>query len=375
MRILHTNFHRGWGGQSNRILTECRGLVGLGHAVTLAVPEGSVLAERARGTGIEVFTGAQFVRGFRPLKIARDVRALRRLLRDGRFDIIHTHGSQDSWCITFALAGFSPRPVVLRTKHNVFPIRDHLLNRRLYGRWTDGIVCISEAIVEYCAAKPYLRRENLSLVHSAVDADRFALPRDRSFLEEFGLRDRYVAAVTGRLREEKGHRHLIEALPRVVRETPDFALLIVGSGSLEDELKASVRALNLERHVVFTGFRTDIPRVLAAVDLFIMPSISEGLGTAILEAGAAGLPIVSTRIGGIPDIIRDGESGLLVPAGDPVALGEAILRMARDRAFAARCADAVRRHVHENFSEDALVAKTEAAYRMWLDRKAKRAGY
>lgn len=369
MKILHTNFHRGWGGQSNRILTECRGLVELGHEVTLAVPEGSALAQRAAGTGIRVFTGAQFTRGFRPIKVSRDVRKLRALLRREKFDVIHTHGSQDSWAVTFALADFRPRPVVLRTRHNVFPIRDHFLNRKLYGSWTDGLVCISEAIVEYCAAKPYLRRENLTLIHSAVDAARFDGPKDRAPLGTFGVGDRRVAIVTGRLRGEKGHVHLIDAMPRIVGECPDFLLLIVGSGSLEDELKRRVRDRGVESNVVFTGFRTDVPALLAAADLFIMPSISEGLGTAILEAGAAGLPIVSTRVGGIPDIVKDGESGLLVPPGDAAALADAVIRMNRDPDFAASCGRAARRHVHENFSEEALVRKTEAAYRMWLERK------
>lgn len=369
MKILHTNFHRGWGGQSNRILTECRGLMERSHEVTLAVPEGSELARRAAETGLRVFTGAQFTRGFRPLKVARDVRALRKLLRQGRFDIIHTHGSQDAWAVTFALFRLHPRPVVLRTKHNVFPIRDHWLNRRLYGTWTDGLICISEAIVEYCAAKPYLRRENLTLIHSAVDAARFDLPKDRVPLDEFGVRDRRVGIVTGRLREEKGHAYLIDAMPRIVRECPDFVLLIVGSGSLEDDLKRRARDRGVEASVIFTGFRTDIPRLLAAVDLFIMPSVSEGLGTAILEAGAAGLPIVSTRVGGIPDIVKEGESGLLVPPGDPESLADAVVRMNRDPVFAEACGRAARRHVHENFSEESLVRKTEAAYAMWLERK------
>jgi glycosyltransferase involved in cell wall biosynthesis len=372
MRILHTNFHHGWGGQSNRILTECRGLAQQGHTVTLAVPEGSALAERAQGIGVRIFTKAQFPRGFRPTKIARDVRALRALLREGRFDIIHMHGSQDSWTMIFTLAGYRPRPVVLRTKHNMFPIRDHFLNRRLYGRWTDGIVCLSGAIVDYCETKPYLRPENIALIHSAVDPDRFSLERDRSLLEEFGIRDRFVAGVTGRLREEKGHRHLIAAMPAIVKAIPEFTLLVVGSGSLEHELRQQAAALGMREHVVFTGFRKDIARILAAIDVFVMPSLSEGLGTAILEAGAAGLPIVATRVGGIPDIVEDGETGLLVPAGEPGALAEAVIRMARDPDLAARCGAAAAEHVRAKFSEERLVERTEALYEMWLERKRAR---
>lgn len=369
LRILHTNFHRGWGGQSNRILTVCRGLAGRGHSVTLAVPEGSVLAERARAAGVEVFDRVRFARGFRPASVLHDRTALRELLTDRRFDIIHTHGSQDSWAVALALAGFHPRPIVLRTRHNVFPIQDHLLNRRLYGRWTDGIVCISEAVLEQCAAKPYLKRENLHLIHSAVPVERFASAKDRSLRGELGIDDRFVAGITGRLREEKGHRFLIQALPAVIAEAPDFLLLIVGSGSLESELKRLVASLQLERHVLFAGFREDIPRVLAAVDLFVMPSISEGLGTAILEAGASGLPIIASNVGGIPDILGPSERGLLVAPGDPDEIARGILALYRDRARARALGAAAAAFVAGNFSEEALVAKNEELYKLWIDRK------
>ncbi len=219
-----------------------------------------------------------------------------------------------------------------------------------------------------------MRRENLDLAHSAVNAERFRLPRDRSVLREFGLAGRYVAGIVGRLRPEKGHRHLFEALPKVIQAKPDFALLAVGSGSLEGELMALAGRLGLERHVRFAGFRTDVPRILNALDLFVMPSISEGLGTAALEAGAAGLPIVASREGGITDIITDGEHGLLAPPGDAPALAEAIVRMTLDRDLAARCAHAVRQRVCAEFSEEALVEKNDAIYRAWFERRALIAG-
>ncbi|MCX7011754.1 MAG: glycosyltransferase family 4 protein [Candidatus Sumerlaeota bacterium] len=369
MRILHTNFHRGWGGQSNRILIVCRGLAAKGHDVALAVPRGSVLAERARAAGIGVFDDVRFARGLRLRSLIHDIRALRALAAERRFDIVHTHGSQDSWAAALALRTMTPRPIVLRTKHNIFPIRDHGFNRWLYGRATDGIVCISRAILEYCAAKPYLRRENLALIHSAVDFERYGATQDRSLRQELGVGDRFVAGIVGRLREEKGHRYLFDALPEVVRQAPDFTLLVVGSGSLEDEFRKQVQALGVERHVVFAGFREDVPRVLAALDLFVAPSISEGLGTAILEAAAAGLPIVATNVGGIPDTVRDGETGLLVPPADPAALAQALLRMYRDRPLAQRLGAAAAAHVRAEFSESTLVDKNDALYRQWLKRR------
>ncbi|MFH0794035.1 MAG: glycosyltransferase family 4 protein [bacterium] len=367
MKILHTNFHSGWGGQSNHILILCRGLAARGHEVVMAVPEGSELARRGGKAGLDVFTGVRFERGLRSLW--SDARAMRRLAKARRFDVIHTHGSQDSWATAAALAGLAPRPLVMRTRHNIFPIRDHWANRWLWGRFTDSIACISNAILEDCAAKPYLSRERLALIPSAVDADYYAGGQGARVQAELGLEGRYVAGITGRLREEKGHRYLLEALPQVAAVAPDFILLVVGAGSLEDALRAQARELGVANRVIFTGFRADIADVLAALDLFIMPSVSEGLGTAVIEAAAAGLPIIASDVGGIPDIITHGIEGWLIAPTQSSALAEAILRFYHDRALARRCAEAAASKARKRFSITALVSGTEALYTGRLKRR------
>ena len=367
MRILHTNYHHGWGGQSNHILILCRGLAARGHEVILAVPEDSELARRSREAGLEVFSKVRFARGSRSLW--SDRQALCRLLRARSMDIVHTHGSQDSWAMAAALVGRADRPVVLRTRHNIFPVRDHWPNRWLWGRFTDSIACISEAIIEDFAAKPWMTRERLALIPSAVDADYYASGQGEHVRAQLGLDGRFVAGITGRLREEKGHRYLIEALPAVAAAAPDFRLLVVGAGSLEDALRARVHELAMDDFVVFTGFRTDVPDVLASLDLFLMPSISEGLGTAVIEAAAAGLPIVASNVGGLPDAIEHGIEGWLVPPAQPAALADAILRFYHNPVLAKRCAQAAAAKVRERFSIDALVGGTEALYTARLAKR------
>ncbi len=334
--------------------------------MTLAVPAGSVLAERARGAGVEVIDAVRFDRGFRPARGFADARMLRRLVGQRRFDVVHTHGSQDSWATAAALLGLKPRPLVVRTRHNLFPIRDHIFNRWLYGRATDAVICISRAIQDQCAAKPYFPPERLFLVHSAVDAGPLTDAQGTPLREELGLGESLLIGVTGRLRPEKGHRFLIEAFARVGPTLPEARLLVVGDGSLAGELKALAEKLGLGERVVFTGFRRDIPRVLAALDLFVLPSISEGLGTAVLEAAAAGVPVIASDVGGVPDILGRQERGRLVPPGDAAALAEAILQWAADRAGARRRAEAAAAFVREHFSERALVEGTEAVYRRLL---------
>jgi len=368
MRILHTNFLHGWGGQSNRILTVCRGLVERGHAVTIAAPDAGELVRRAREAGLATDGSMRFRRGLRPVSLLRDVLRMRRLLAGGAFDVIHTHGSQDSWIV--ALADLRRRVPVVRTKHNVFPIRDHFGNRWLYGRVFDRIICISQAIVEQCAQKPYIDRERLALIHSAADLDRFAAPDPAgvsAWREQWGAH-RPVLAMVGRLREEKGHRVLFEAVARLRGDYPRILLAVAGDGSLREDLQTRVTALGMADCVRFLGFRTDVPELLAAADLFALPSLSEGLGTAVIEAAAAAKPTVATFTGGIPDIIRDGETGRLVEPGNVDALTRALADVLADPAAAQCMGKAAQRFVREHFTTAALVEKTEAVYVEMLRR-------
>jgi len=369
MKILHTNFLHGWGGQSNRILNVCRGLAERGHEAVIAAPEDSELVRRGRALGLATDGAMTFRRGLRPLALIRDIRHMRRLLAEGRFDIVHTHGSQDSWVV--ALANRPKRIPIVRTKHNIFPISDHAANRWLYGRVFDRIVCISEAIVAQCATKPYISREHLALIHSAVELHRYAQPDPAGVA---ALRAQWsgrhpIVVIVGRLREEKGHRFLLEAMVQLRRDFPAILLVVAGDGSLRAEFEQRVAALGIGDAVRFLGFRTDIPELLAAADLFVMPSRAEGLGTAAIEASAAARPIVASRVGGITDIVRDGETGRLVNSGDAADLARAMKEVLTDRELAERLAQTARRHAFENFTIEALIDKNIAVYAQLLDSK------
>jgi len=368
MKILHTNFHKGWGGQSNRILAVCRHLQKR-HDVTIAAPSQSELINRAREHGIKTFDNVRFRRGFRPASIWRDIKAIRNLIRKEKYDIVHTHGSQDSWAAALARHWLKNRPVMLRTKHNIFPIRDHLANRWLYTAATDELVCISHAILEYCAQKPYLKESRLHLIHSAVNTLKYGNGKKGKLKKELGLEGRYIAGIMGRLRPEKGHRLLFDALFEIKEKIPDLNLLVVGTGSLYQELKEYSGSLKMEDRIIFLGFREDIPDVLASLDLFIMPSLSEGLGTAALEAAAAGLPIIASKVGGLPDIVENGKTGILVPPGSSRALAESIKTLYKHRKLARAYALSAREYVQNNFTEEILGEKTEALYQKILARQ------
>jgi len=367
MRILHTNFLHGWGGQSNRILNVCQGLAARGHDVLIVAPADSELVRRAQAAGLATDGRIGFERGFHPLALLRNVSRMRRLLARGRFDVVHTHGSQDSWVV--ALANLPKRLPVVRTKHNIFPISDNVANRWLYRRAFDRIVCISEAIVEQCAAKPYIGSRRLTLIHSAVDLRRFAYPNmdAAQTMREQWKAHQPIVAIVGRLREEKGHRFLFEAVARLRHQYPSILLAVAGDGSLRQELEQLAVALGIADHVQFLGFRTDVPEILAAADLFVMPSLSEGLGTAAIEASAAGRPIIASRIGGISDVIRDGRTGWLVEAGDVAELVRAVADVMSNPGLARRMAQAARRYAFQHFTLEALVEKNLALYSKILE--------
>ena len=160
----------------------------------------------------------------------------------------------------------------------------------------------------------------------------------------------------------KGQRHFVAAARKVIRELPDTRFVIVGEGELREALEKQVKDLALERHVFLAGFRPDALGLMKSFDVFAMSSVTEGLGSAILEAMTSRRPVVATRAGGIPEVIVDGESGLLVPPHDDDALAAAILRVLRDRELAARLADGGRRRVEAEFSVERLVAGTLAVY-------------
>ena len=160
----------------------------------------------------------------------------------------------------------------------------------------------------------------------------------------------------------KGQRYLVDAAARVVQAVPGARFLVVGGGELETRLRRQLKRLALETHVILTGFRPDVLSLHKSFDLFVMSSVTEGLGTSVLDAMACGRPVVGTRAGGIPESVADGETGLLVPVRDAPALGEAIVRLLRDPSLGRAFGDAGRERVRDRFSAERMVDETVAAY-------------
>ena len=165
----------------------------------------------------------------------------------------------------------------------------------------------------------------------------------------------HVIGAVGSLYPVKGHIHLIKALPEILRACPKTLLLLVGQGELEQVLKAEVVKRNLDAHVRFLGFRSDVPALLSLLDVFVLPSLSEGLSMALLEAMAAGKPVVATKVGGNSELVLDGDTGFLIDSESPESISDRVVEVLRDKVRAMGMGDRGRCRVQDKFSFRAMV--------------------
>ncbi|MHB8460883.1 MAG: glycosyltransferase [Candidatus Limnocylindrales bacterium] len=289
-------------------------------------------------------------------------------LAEIRPDVVHNHmfraevlGTRASLALERSVG---LRPYVVSTVHSsrVRSIEDRELLRALTPSM-DRLIAVSRAIVAKIADERGCATP-VSLVYNGVDLDRYDHQEACCTLpEEYGMEPgAQVVGVVARLEPEKGHPTLLEAWPSVLRSCPDAYLLVVGEGSRREALKAQVRELRIAHRVVFTGRRDDIPAVTAALDVAVLPSYREAQGLTILEAMALSRPVVASNVGGIPEMVEDGVTGLLVPPRDAGALAAAIVRLLRDHPLADTLARAGHDLVHDRFCIQLMVNATESIY-------------
>jgi glycosyltransferase involved in cell wall biosynthesis len=289
-----------------------------------------------------------------PRALVASVRALAPLLREHRPDIVHAHNPAAAVVAAFA----RPRETaIVMTYHGVAPSQLRLAARPL-ALAADIVVGIGPAASEEIARAGF-PRARLRTVNNAVDAS-VSRPRDE-IRSELGLADDdEVVTMVGRYAEEKNHALLLDAFAQLDR--PRLRGVLVGVGPLEAELRQRVRELGLDDRVLLTGARADAIDVVAASDVLALTSRREGLGLTLIEALSVGTPVVATAVGGIIDVVGDGEAGLLVPSGDVAALRDAIERLLDDAELRNRLVANGRRRVAEAFTVEDMVAGYLDAY-------------
>ncbi len=360
---LHIDTARTWRGGQNQVLLTVQGLGELGHrAVLVAHPAGELQA-RAR-EGLELVPLAP--RSEMDLRAAWQlVRAMRRL----RPAIVHAHDPHAVALAALALSmgGFDPRPPLVASRRVDFHLRDNAFSRWKY-RQVDRFICASH-LVARLLVQDGIDPARVVTVHEGIDLAKVDAASPANLHQDLWLP--HQAPIVGNvaaLVPHKGQRHLVDAAARVVQKVPDARFVICGEGELRGALAHQIRQRHLERHVLLAGFRQDVLSVHKAFDLFVMSSVTEGLGTSILDAMACGKAVVATAAGGIPEVVVDDVTGLLVPPRDDVAMAEAIVRLLREPNRRARLGAAGRRRVEEAFSADRMVRETLAVYEDLLRR-------
>jgi glycosyltransferase involved in cell wall biosynthesis len=361
VNVLQTESALELGGEEFRVLAEVEGLVQRGHRVILALRPNSQLQGLASAQGVPVET-VMMEKWLYPIAILFLVRLISRYT----IDIVHTHGSRDSWIAAIAGRLSRRKPVIIRTRHKSVPIADNFLNRVLYTQLTDRIITTGERVRQDLIQRNRFDGSRIVSIPTGVDLGLFRpRPDDGAFRAELGIAPQeFLVGMVSFLRDYKGYRYYIEAARLVLEREAMVRFLIVGDGPEQEALRAQIDQLGLTDRVIMTGHREDIPNILSALDLFVLTSIdAEGLPQVITQALAMEKPVVASNVGAVSEVVMHGQTGLLVPPRDPDAMAEQILLLMKDRDLGRRLAYNGRRLVEERYSLATMLDRVEALYK------------
>jgi len=365
MNIVLMANHFNTGGITSYLLNLSRGLALEGHQVWIASGGGNCTALLKDSMVKHVRLDIRVKSEVHP-KMWLALPGLTGLVRRENIDIMHANTR-----VTQVMAAIASRRTgvpFVSTAHGFFKPR---LFRRMFPCWGQGVIAISRGVCEHLINDFHLLTSQVHLIANGIDISQFIV------LDEEGRRSRRrkwkveggpVVGIIARLSSVKGIDTLIKAFPAVMAQFPQARLWIVGEGPEEKYLRALVKHRHLASAVRFEAAVNHTADILPAFDVFVMPSLQEGLGLSVIEAQAAGVPVVASNVGGLPDLIEDGKTGLLVPAGDKDALAKNIIALLKEPQQAQAMAAAARRQAEEDFSMEQMVKETIVFYEQYTRR-------
>lgn len=311
-----------------------------------------------------------------------DIAALWRLyfiFRQRRFDVVHTHTAK-AGALGRIAAALVKTPAIVHTPHghNLYgyfnPRVSAVIARieKFLSRFTDELIALTELERSDYVASGVAGAEKISVIYQGLELEKFTRDWKGAFNVKSSLKIRpeeRVVGMVGRLEPVKGSLFFIEAAALIVKRCPDVRFLIIGEGSLRSSMEQRVKELGINANVIFTGWREDIPDILSLMDVMVLPSLNEAVGIALIEAQAEGVPVVASRIGGIPDVVKDHKTGILVPPSDAPAIAEAVISLLDDKPRRAAMGEAGRVWVRDRFRAEDMAEKTSALYSNLLSRK------
>ena len=327
--------------------------------------------EQVENAGIRVITIPELVRS---IAVVNDIKALFALLRIFKYEkpqLVHTHTSKAGilgrWAAFFAKTG-----TIIHTPHgHVFwgyfgrlKTCLFILLEKLTSSITDKIITLTEQEKQDHLHFRIAPKDKFTVIHSGVDLTAFAgLPIDTSAAVREELKippEALVVGTTGRLTPVKGHRYLLEAAAVISHKKPGIFFVFLGDGELADEIAEKASLLGI-KNATFLGWRPDVPEVMSTFDIFVLPSLNEGMGKVLVEAMALGIPIIASNVGGIPDLVKHGVNGLLVPPADAVKLAGGIEELVHDPVKRKKLGERGRL-IAVAYSAEAMVQKIELLY-------------
>jgi len=360
LKALQVTTHLNIGGISNYIVFLSKALKDKG-AVTVVASSGGNMEKELAALGIphkklDIDTKFEF-----GPKVFKSAFTLARIIREEKIDIIHAHSrvSQAACCFASLATGV---PYVT-TCHGFFKKRA----RGIFDTWGVKVIAISDAVKAHLEKDLGVKTDRIELIYNGVDIDRFLKKYSdgevRDIRKSLKLKDGPVIGTIGRLSSVKGQKFLIHAMAEVVSKRPDAQAVIMGDGDEEAGLKNLTKSLGLQDSVRFVSSEPDTHKFLSVMDVFVFPSVKEGLGLALLEAMAAARPCVASDVGGIRDVIEEGRNGMLVRVGDVQAMGSAIMKLLADAGMRKVLGENGRALVSLRFSLDAMGDKVIQLYR------------
>jgi glycosyltransferase involved in cell wall biosynthesis len=287
-----------------------------------------------------------------------------RYLRKENPQIVHTHlFGGDTWGRIAAI--LARTPIIVSTEHNT-NFDEKFIKRivkKFLSYFTDKIIAVSEAVRKYSISKDYISEKKIEVIFNGINLEKFLSISQKEFGEP------PIIGIVGRLAEQKGHKYLFESLNLL--KTIPWTLWVVGDGPKKAELERLSKDLDLRERILFLGAQENIPDILDKIDIFVLPSLWEGLGLAVIEAAAAAKPIVATNVGGIPEIIEDEKTGLLVEPGNVKSLADGLERVILGEGEALVMGRAARECVREKFGAERMVKKYEELYEKLMDKNYK----
>ncbi len=371
LKVLISDPHLKGGGQVRYLANLSRQLVLLGHAVTVACKPGSILVERASEAGAACRDTFFFRSGLHPRAWANDLAQARRFITTEHPDVIHVSGSQDHWVWALANRFLGRRTCLVRTRHNTYPVSDHLPNRILNRAWTDYQIVVCDVVRQDLARLKAFDAARMRSIHNGVDAELFRPDTDARVKARraFGYSDEHiVCGIAARLVPAKGHEFLFKAIAQLEPTLPHLRVLVLGEGRLDAELRELTQDLGIAPMVTFAGFRCDMAYCTQAFDIGVQPSIDcDTSSFSLKEQMAAEKPVVASDYGGLKEIVNDGEEGFVVPTATVEPLADAIAQLARDPGLRGRMGCAGRERVLREFTVQVFATRTVEAYRCAIE--------